>query len=33
MNPPYGNGMEKWIEKLKLHGNGIALIFPDLSAF
>jgi hypothetical protein len=27
MNPPYGNGMEKWIEKLKLHGNGIALIF------
>lgn len=27
MNPPYGKGMEKWIEKLKLHGNGIALIF------
>ena len=27
MNPPYGNAMEKWMEKLKLHGNGIALIF------
>ncbi|TVR81426.1 MAG: adenine methyltransferase [Chitinophagaceae bacterium] len=27
MNPPYGRGMEKWIEKLKIHGNGIALIF------
>jgi len=27
MNPPYGNGMEKWIEKLKNHGNGITLIF------
>ena len=27
MNPPYGKGMERWIEKLKLHGNGIALIF------
>lgn len=27
MNPPYGKVMEKWIEKLKIHGNGIALIF------
>lgn len=27
MNPPYGKGMEIWIEKLKQHGNGIALIF------
>ena len=27
LNPPYGRGMELWIEKLKLHGNGIALIF------
>ncbi len=27
LNPPYGKGMEKWLEKLKLHGNGIALIF------
>lgn len=27
MNPPYGKGMELWIEKLKNHGNGIALIF------
>ncbi|MEZ4900587.1 MAG: DNA N-6-adenine-methyltransferase [Spirosomataceae bacterium] len=27
LNPPYGKGMELWIEKLKIHGNGIALIF------
>lgn len=27
LNPPYGRGMEKWLEKLKIHGNGIALIF------
>lgn len=27
MNPPYGKGMELWLEKLKIHGNGIALIF------
>lgn len=27
MNPPYGRGMELWLEKLKYHGNGIALIF------
>jgi len=27
LNPPYGRGMEQWLEKLKYHGNGIALIF------
>jgi hypothetical protein len=27
LNPPYGRGMDLWIEKLKLYGNGIALIF------
>lgn len=27
LNPPYGKGMELWLEKLKIHGNGIALIF------
>jgi len=27
LNPPYGRGMELWMEKLKIHGNGIALIF------
>ncbi|WP_333599486.1 DNA N-6-adenine-methyltransferase [Flavobacterium sp.] len=27
LNPPYGRGMEMWLEKLKFHGNGIALIF------
>lgn len=27
LNPPYGRGMELWMEKLKYHGNGIALIF------
>lgn len=26
-NPPYGRFMELWLEKLKYHGNGIALIF------
>mgnify|MGYP003603572802 CR=1 FL=1 len=27
LNPPYGRGMELWMEKLKYHGDGIALIF------
>ncbi|MEI7509182.1 MAG: DNA N-6-adenine-methyltransferase [Flavobacterium sp.] len=27
LNPPYGRGMELWLEKLKNHGDGIALIF------
>lgn len=27
LNPPYGKGMELWMEKLKHHGNGIALLF------
>lgn len=27
LNPPYGRGMELWLDKLKNHGNGIALIF------
>ena len=27
LNPPYGKGMEEWMEKLKNHRNGIALIF------
>lgn len=27
LNPPYGKGMDLWMEKLKKHGNGIALIF------
>lgn len=27
LNPPYGRGMELWLEKLKFHGNGISLIF------
>jgi hypothetical protein len=27
MNPPYGRGMDLWLEKLKIHGNGITLIF------
>ena len=27
LNPPYGRGMELWMEKLKHHGNGIALIY------
>lgn len=27
LNPPYGKDMELWLEKLKKHGNGIALLF------
>ena len=27
MNPPYGRLVEKWLERLALHANGIALIF------
>lgn len=27
LNPPYGPYVERWIEKLALHGNGIALTF------
>ncbi len=27
MNPPYGKDMNKWLDKLQKHGNGIALIF------
>lgn len=26
-NPPYGKDLHLWLEKLKQHGNGIALIF------
>lgn len=28
MNPPYGRECRKWIARLILHGNGIALIPP-----
>lgn len=27
LNPPYGRDVFKWIEKLSVHKNGIALIF------
>lgn len=27
LNPPYGKNTEKWLNKLKEHGNGICLIF------
>ena len=26
LNPPFGKGAEKWLEKLADHGNGIALV-------
>ncbi len=31
LNPPYGRDTGKWLERLALHGNGIALVFcrPD----
>lgn len=27
LNPPYGKGISKWLNKLAEHGNGIALVF------
>lgn len=30
LNPPYGKHAEKWMRKLKDHGNGIALVFARL---
>jgi len=27
LNPPYGSDTGKWLERLAIHGNGIALIF------
>ena len=27
MNPPYGSDTPKWMERLAVHGNGIALVF------
>lgn len=30
LNPPYGKEQKHWLEKLKNHGNGIALIFARL---
>lgn len=27
LNPPYGRNVGQWLNKLELHGNGIALIF------
>ena len=27
MNPPYGKALEAWLNKIALHGNGIALVF------
>ncbi len=26
-NPPYGDGVYKWLDKLATHGNGVALVF------
>lgn len=26
-NPPYGRRMSVWVERMALHGNGIALVF------
>ncbi len=27
MNPPYGRSTEAWLNRLAMHGNGIALVF------
>jgi DNA N-6-adenine-methyltransferase (Dam) len=31
LNPPYGAGIELWMEKLAAHGNGIALVHARTS--
>lgn len=35
MNPPYGKELATWLNRLALHGNGIALVFArtDTRAF
>lgn len=35
MNPPYGSDTPKWMKRLTVHGNGIALVFarPDTRWF
>jgi len=35
LNPPYGRMMPPWLDKLALHGNGIAFVFgrTDINAF
>ncbi len=30
LNPPYGREAQDWLEKLRVHGDGIALIFARL---
>lgn len=30
LNPPYGNGVKLWLEALRDHGDGIALVFARL---
>jgi hypothetical protein len=27
LNPPYGRGVHRWLERLALHGDGLALVF------
>lgn len=27
LNPPYGKSIGQWLERLEIHGNGIALVF------
>jgi hypothetical protein len=35
LNPPYGSALERWMERMALHGDGVALIFArtDTAAF
>lgn len=30
LNPPYGKEQQAWLQRLQVHGNGIALIFARL---
>lgn len=27
LNPPYGRNVNSWLQKLQIHGNGVALVF------
>ena len=32
LNPPYGPGINRWLERLAVHGNGLALVFARSDA-
>jgi hypothetical protein len=32
LNPPYGRGVERWLDRLAAHGDGLALVFSRTDA-